>query len=88
MNYRSRRCGAGPKACATFVVALVLTGCATMKPRTPSTSSTPPAPPAPPAASALKALVREIDAILAKPALQHGLGVFAKSLATTRRSTR
>ena len=61
---------------AILVVALILTGCATTNPRPPST---PPAPPAPPA---LSALIRDIDAILAQPALQHGYwGVLVKSLA-------
>jgi D-alanyl-D-alanine carboxypeptidase/D-alanyl-D-alanine-endopeptidase (penicillin-binding protein 4) len=61
---------------AILVVALILTGCATTNPRPPSTLSAPPAPPA------LSALIRDIDAILAQPALQHGYwGVLVKSLA-------
>jgi D-alanyl-D-alanine carboxypeptidase/D-alanyl-D-alanine-endopeptidase (penicillin-binding protein 4) len=64
---------------------MALTGCATTKPRAPSTPSAvpgPPAQPAAPASPALRSLVRDIDAVLAQPALQHGYwGVLVKSLA-------
>jgi D-alanyl-D-alanine carboxypeptidase/D-alanyl-D-alanine-endopeptidase (penicillin-binding protein 4) len=65
-----------------LVLALALSGCATTNPRSPATpSARPAAPPAPPALPALPALVRDIDAILSQPALQHGYwGVFVKSL--------
>jgi D-alanyl-D-alanine carboxypeptidase/D-alanyl-D-alanine-endopeptidase (penicillin-binding protein 4) len=62
-------------ACAIFVVALLATGCATTNPRPLSTSPARPAPPG------LPALVRDIDAILSQPVLQHGYwGVLVKSL--------
>jgi D-alanyl-D-alanine carboxypeptidase/D-alanyl-D-alanine-endopeptidase (penicillin-binding protein 4) len=65
MSYRNNRY-------AIFVVALTLTGCAT---------TTPPARPASPALTALTALTRDLDAILAGPALQHGYwGVLVRSL--------
>jgi serine-type D-Ala-D-Ala carboxypeptidase/endopeptidase (penicillin-binding protein 4) len=65
MSYRNN-------ACALIVVALTLTGCAT---------TTRPAPPAVPAPTALPALARDLDAILAEPALQHGYwGVLVRSL--------
>ena len=58
-----------------LAVALVCTGCATTNPRSPSTLPAPPTPPA------LPALVRDIDAVLSQPALQHGYwGVLVKSL--------
>jgi serine-type D-Ala-D-Ala carboxypeptidase/endopeptidase (penicillin-binding protein 4) len=58
-----------------LTVALGLTGCATASP--PSS----PALPAPPAPPALRTLVRDIDAILSQPVLQHGYwGVLVKSL--------
>ena len=72
MNYRSRG-----RACSAplvaLAVALALTGCATNRPSPPL--------PASPALPALPALVRDIDAILSQPALQHGYwGVVVKSL--------
>jgi D-alanyl-D-alanine carboxypeptidase/D-alanyl-D-alanine-endopeptidase (penicillin-binding protein 4) len=59
----------------SLVVALTVTGCATTR------SSIAPAPSARPAPPALAALTRDIDAVLAAPALQHGYwGVLVKSL--------
>src|SRR6185295_1476071 len=74
MNYRS-------SACAMIVVALAFTGCATTNPRAPSRPPAQPAPHGPPALPAPPTLVRDIDAILSQPALQHGSwGVLVKSI--------
>ena len=64
-----------------IVVALAFTGCATTNPRAPSRPPAQPAPHGPPALPALPTLVRDIDAILSQPALQHGSwGVLVKSI--------
>jgi D-alanyl-D-alanine carboxypeptidase/D-alanyl-D-alanine-endopeptidase (penicillin-binding protein 4) len=60
---------------AILVVALAATACAT------TTRQARPAPAAPPAPPALSTLARDLDAILAEPALQHGYwGVLVRSL--------
>ena len=70
MRLRSRRCGAGLKACATLVL-VATAACAH------------PTPAARPAAPALAQLQHDIDDILTQPALAHGYwGVLVQSLRT------
>ena len=75
MNSQSRGRACSALTGALLLVALAATACAT------TTRQTRPAPAAPPAPPALATLARDLDAILAEPALQHGYwGVLVRSL--------